>query len=95
VRAGDGARELQPPQEEEDGGRVERALSQTQILQPCFPCVACIFVTIFASIVVFPFYTFVPSNNPTFPLLLFYTKVRACVRARTARECVRASVHAI
>jgi hypothetical protein len=86
---------VEPPQEEEDGGRVERALSQTQILQPCFPCVACIFVTIFASIVVFPFYTFVPSNNPTFPLLLFYTKVRACVRARTARECVRASVHAI
>jgi hypothetical protein len=72
------------------------ALSQMQILQRCFPCAACIFVTIFASIVIFPFYTFVPSSNPMFPMLLFYTKVcvRACVGmcvCARACTCVRAS----
>ena len=60
-------------------------LSQMDILKLCFPCVACIFVTIFASIVVFPFYTFVPSTNRMFPMILFYTKVtllpRACLPA--------------
>jgi hypothetical protein len=52
-------------------------LTQMQVLRLCFPSVACIFVTIFASIIVFPFYTFVPSsaNNPMFPQVLFYTKV--------------------
>ena len=53
----------------------ESDLSQMQILQRCFPCAACIFVTIFASKVVFPFYTFVPSSNPMFPMILFYIKV--------------------
>ena len=55
------------------------SLSQMQILERCFPCVACIFCTIFASIVVFPFYTFVPSTNPQFAMILFYTKVCVCV----------------
>jgi hypothetical protein len=56
------------------GGEGGPLLSKAQVLEKCFPCAACIFVTIFSSIVVFPFYTFVPSTNPTFPMVLFYTK---------------------
>eukprot|EP00802_Teleaulax_amphioxeia_P016116 Tamp_16226.p1 GENE.Tamp_16226~~Tamp_16226.p1 ORF type:complete len:447 (+),score=61.96 Tamp_16226:115-1455(+) len=77
--------------EKHDSEDAGLSLSQAQCLKRCLPCAACIFVTIFASVVVFPFYTYVPSSNPAFPTILFYTKIFSDTISRpltTKLQCV-------
>ena len=81
-------------QETERGGAA--GMTTRQVLERSFPCAACIFVTIFASTVVFPFYTFVPSASPVLPTVLFYTKIFSDTLARpmtTALTCTPAPLH--